>query len=396
MAALAGSVARGVEIIDPIPPRERPRPRSRLRIGYVSPDFRVHPTAHLTRALYPAHDRDRFEVFAYSLFPGPDDDLTRAVEAGCDTFRRVGTESTRAIVERIRDDGIDILVDLAGYTTHSRPGVFRARAAPVQASWLVYPWTTGSDTIDYALVDATVVPPGSDGLWSEHLVRLPGTYFFASPAAMAATPSRAELELPERGFVFCCFNNAWKIEPHVFALWMRILREVPGSVLWLLALSEPQIANLRAAAAAQGVDPGRLVFARFRPHEQHLARYRAADLFVDTLVCNAHTTAVDALWAGLPVLTCPGEIMPSRVASSLMRSLGLDELIADSPDSYVTAAVRLASEPSAVAALRSRLASVRAGHRLFDPAATARLLESVYARMWQRHRDGLPPAAFDA
>lgn len=396
---LARNVARARQDMEKrIEPPSSMRSRDasdRLRIGYVSPDFHAHPTAYLTRQLFREHDRSRVKVIAYSLFAGHDDEYTREIEAGCDVFHRVATQSTRDIVERIAADEIDVLVDLAGYTAESRPGIFNARPAPVQVTWLGFAGTTGNENIDYAIVDRISVPEGSEAHWSEQLVYLPGSYYFTSPTPLEPPSLRSELGLPGDSFVFCCFNNAWKIEPTVFGCWLEILRSVPNSVLWLLGVSNAQVENLQATAAAGGVDPARLVFARIQPHARHLARVGAADLFLDTFHCNAHTTAIDTLWAGVPVLSCPGTTVPSRVCTSLLNALGLDELVTTSHEAYVAEAIRLACKPAALATVRAKLQAARRSASLFDPGERTRSLERTFEIMWKRHQAGLLPASFE-
>jgi predicted O-linked N-acetylglucosamine transferase (SPINDLY family) len=392
--ALEAVIAAGIE---PFRFASGPATPERLRIGYLSPDFRRHPIAHLTRGLYAAHDRSRVEVVGYSLHPGADEPLTREIEAGCDAFHRIAGETTTALVQRIRDDGIHVLVDLAGHTANARAGVFAARAAPVQVTWLGVPWTTGIPNMDYALVDHGGVPAGTEGWWSERLVFLPGSCYVSSSAVLGPPPARAGLGLPEDAFVFCCFNNAWKIEPAVFGCWLRVLASVPAGVLWILGVSEAQRARLRAAAARGGIDPARIVFAPVADHQAHVTRYLAADLFLDTPVYNGHTTALDALWAGLPVLSCPGEIMPSRVAATLLSVLGVqDALVVPTMEAYVARAVHLASDPALLAELRQEIRAACSTTSLFDPVRHARTLEEVFAAMWQRHEDGLPAASFEA
>jgi len=393
--ALRESVAQ--EGIAPyVPPVSTARTRAPLRIGYLSPDFRRHPTAHLTRELYGAHDRTQVEVIGYSLYEGPDDALTLAVEAGCDTFHRVGADSTPALVERIRTDDLDVLVDLAGHTAHARPAVFAARAAPVQVTWLGMPWTTGIANMDYAFVDRGSVPVEAERYWSEQLVFLPGSCYVASPAIMGPAPTRAACGLPEAGTVFCCLSNTWKIEPKVFACWMRILAAVPRSVLWLVGTSAGQAANLRAEAARSGIDSARLVFTTVVDHPTHLARYLVADLFLDTPIYNGHTTALDALQAGLPILTCPGEIMPSRVAATFLEVLGVaDDLVVPDMEAYVQRAQALAEDPRRLTELRRRIHEARVAAPMFEPRRFAQYLERAFATMVERQSRGLPPASFD-
>lgn len=369
---------------------------SRLRIGYVSPDFRLHATAHLTRKLYAAHDRKAVEVIGYSLFPGEDDNLTREIESGCDAFHRVAAEPITDLVRRIRSDGIDVLVDLASYTTHARPEIFAARAAPVQVTWLGVPWTTGIENMDYALVDRGSIAPDTESWWSERLVYLPGTCYVASPVTIGPAPERRSCGLPPDAFVFCCFCNTWKIEPRVFAAWMCILDAVPSGVLWMVGISPAQIAHVRAEAKRAGIDPDRIVFTPLVDHATHLARYLVADLFLDTLIYNAHTTALDALQAGLPLLTCPGEMMPSRVAANLLHVLGVGkELVAPTLEDYVARAVALAGNPGGLEDLRARIAAAKRTAAVFDPQRHARTLERAFAVMVQRSRNGEAPASFD-
>jgi predicted O-linked N-acetylglucosamine transferase (SPINDLY family) len=291
---------------------------------------------------------------------------------------------------------IDIAVDLKGYTGGSRPGILSFRPAPVQVAYLGYPGTMGARHIDYLLADGFVIPPEQERFYSEKIVRLPDSYFPCDTgrAIAEATPSRAEAGLPETGFVFCCFNSVYKLTPAVFDIWMRLLGQVDGAVLWLLGDSETVIRNLRQEAAARGVAPERLVFARRLPVPEHLARHRLADLFLDTVPCNAHTTASDALWAGLPVLTCPGTALAARVAGSLLQAIGLPELIAPDLAAYEATALALARDADRLAALKARLSGNRTTTPLFDSGRLRRHLEQAYATMWTRAERGEAPSAF--
>ena len=368
-----------------------------IRLGYISPNFRRHPNAHLTRALYRLHDRSRFEVFAYSLQPDDGSAMSDEIRRGCDHFIEVSDWSDRAVAQRIRADGIDVLVDLAGYFEFGRPEILAMRPAPVQVRYLGMPGTSGADFIDYFISDTLASPPTQEHYWSERLVYLPHTYFIYGDgqAIEHPAPARADLGLPAGAFVFCCFNNHYKIEPKVFTLWMTMLRRVPGSVLWLLANNAVAEQNLRGEAAARGVDPGRIVFAPYIAEpERHLPRYRAADLFVDTLDYNAHTTACDALWAGLPLLTCLGTTFPARVSASLLDALGMSELVAATPAQYLERAVQLATSRAALTSVNGKLARNRLSQPLFDTAGRARELEAAFASMVQRERAGLPPQSF--
>ncbi|HEY6094990.1 MAG TPA: tetratricopeptide repeat protein [Gallionellaceae bacterium] len=362
----------------------------KIRIGYVSPDFRNHPTARLTRRLYALHDRNQFEVYGYSLHPGDNSPLRRDIEQGCDTFRELSGLDARAAADIIQRDRIDILIDLAGYTTRARPEIFAQRPAPLQACYLGFPHSTGADYMDYFIGDPIIIPSQLQSQFSEHIAYLPECYFlFDNQQAIADMPqSRAAHSLPEQGVVFCCFNNSNKITPHDFDLWMELLKRLPNSVLWLLSNNPVSIANLRKEAAQRGVHPERLVFAGFLPNEQHVARYRLADLFLDTRYYNAHTTAAEALWSGLPVLTCAGNSMAARVASSLLQAAGLPELVTTTPDQYLELAFNLALDRRRLQSLRQRLTQQRANAALFATERQVAHLEALYHAMWQRHLGG--------
>jgi len=284
-------------------------------------------------------------------------------------------------------------VDLKGYTTDARPGIFACRAAPVQVSYLGYPGTVGADYIDYLIADRVLVPEGMEHHYQEKLVFLPGSYQVndAKREIAGTLYSRTEAGLPETGVVFCSFNNSYKITPAMFDVWMRILDRTPESCLWLLADNDTARANLLREAAARGIDPGRLVFAPRLPLPEHLARMRLADLFLDTFPCNAHTTASDALWAGVPLLTLAGEAFAARVAASLLTAVGLPELVAGSPDVYEDMAVALAAQPERLVALREALAANRARATLFDTHHHVRKLEAAFLTLHERSAGGLPP-----
>jgi predicted O-linked N-acetylglucosamine transferase (SPINDLY family) len=375
------------------------RPRGpRLRIGYASADFHDHAVAHLTVGLFERHDRTRFEIHGYSFGHDDGSEYRRRIAAACDRFTDVRRDAFRATAERIARDGIDVLVDLMGHTGGSRPEVLALRPAPVQANWLGYAGTTGGSYIDYLVGDRIVVPQGDFEWCSERVVWLPDCYLAtddAQPIA-ARVPSRGECGLPERGAVFCVFNQVAKIDERIFAAWMRVLAAVPGSVLWLSAVSAGAQRSLRAAAARHGVAPERLVFAaHVAAKADHLARQRVADLFLDTHVYNAHTTACDALWAGLPVLTCPSPAFPGRVATSLLHAVGLPELSVATLAEYERTAVELARSPERLADLKARLERNRRAMPLFDTTRFARGLERAYEAMWARHERGEPPAQID-
>jgi predicted O-linked N-acetylglucosamine transferase (SPINDLY family)/glycosyltransferase involved in cell wall biosynthesis len=372
------------------------RVRDRVRVGYLSSDFHDHATAYLMAEVFERHDRSRFEVFAYSL--GPDDGgaMRRRLVQAFDHFVDLQRSSHDEAARRIHDDGIDLLVDLKGYTYANRPQILARRPAPIQINYLGYPGTMGAAFIDYIVADRVVVPDEHRQFYSEEVVHLPACYQpndtrrrIAEPA-----PTRAACGLPERGFVFCCFNNSYKITPTFFDVWTRLLQAVPDSVLWLLRANPSVEDNLRREAVARGVDPARLVFAPWLPYAEHLARHRLADLFLDTLPYNAHTGGSDALWAGLPVLTCVGETFAGRVGKSLLHAVGLPELVTSSLAEYEALALELATRTERLAALQERLARNRTTAPLFDAGRFTRGLEAAYLHMWETWQSGRAPAAF--
>ncbi len=380
-----------------LPPLLRHPRHDRIRLGYFSADLRNHAVAILTAGLFESHDRSRFEVTAFSLGPDRRDEMRTRVEAAFDRFLPVDGLTDREIAALAREHEIDIAIDLGGYTRDSRACIFALRAAPIQVSYLGYLGTMGGDFIDYLIADPVLVPPESRQHYSEQIAYLPSYQINDSkrPAPGAAL-TRAQLGLPPTGFVFCSFNASYKITPETFDSWMRILTAVADSVLFLLGSSAAAERNLRSEAAARGVAPERLVFGRSLPFADYLARYRAADLFLDTLPYNAGTTASDALWAGLPVLTCPGESFAARMAASLLTAAGLPELIAADRPHYERLAVELATEPRRLAALQHRLADNRSRCALFDTAAFTRNIEALFVRMYDRHLAGLPPESLPA
>lgn len=365
----------------------------RIRLGYFSADLYHHATAHLMAGLFEQHDRSRFEVIALSFGPSNVDPMRQRLEAAFDQFHEVGHLSDAGIAERSAQLGIDIAIDLKGFTQHARTGIFARRTAPLQLNYLGYPGTMAADYIDYLIADQNVIPPEDTIHYSEKIVWLPHCYQVNDDQRALAgdTFSRQAAGLPEQGFVFCCFNNNWKITPDVFGLWMQLLQGVAGSVLWLFEDNPLAAANLRRAAEQHGVDAGRLVFAPRTNLHQHLARHRVADLFLDTLPYNAHTTASDALWAGLPLITRRGETFASRVAASLLKAVGLPELVTDSAEAYLALAMELAKDAPRLAALREKLATNQLSQPLFDTRLFARHIEAGYIAMWQRHQAGLSP-----
>ena len=375
--------------LGPLPARPR---HDRIRIGYFSADFRNHAVAALAAELFESHDRSRFELTAFSLGRDAHDELRARVEPAFDRFLTVGARSDEDIAMMARQLEIDVAVDLGGYTQDARPRIMALRTAPVQVSYLGYLGTMGAEFMDYLIADPVLVPPPSRPYYREKIAYLPSYQVNDSRRPRAQTTrSRAELGLPPTGFVFCCFNATYKITPETFASWMRILGAVPGSVLYLLGQTAAIQHRLRQRAANSGIDPGRLVFGQTLVYGDYLARYRAADLFLDTLPYNAGTTASDALWAGLPVLTCRGESFAGRMAASILTSAGLPELIATDRASYERLAIELATEPARLKALARRLEHDGPRSRLFDAAGVTRNIEALFERMCERHHAGLPP-----
>ncbi|HXR85906.1 MAG TPA: tetratricopeptide repeat protein [Stellaceae bacterium] len=370
-----------------------PYAHERLRIGYFSYDFREHAIAYLAAELFERHDRNAFEIIAFSYGPNTGDAMRRRLERGFDRFLDVAGASDRAIAEAARRAEIDIAVDLTGLTQYHRMGVFAQRPAPIQVNWLGFPGTSGASYFDYIVADAVLIPPAHRAAYSEKVVYLPDTYQVNDSQRVIAdrVPDRATLGLPESGFVFASFCNAYKCNPDVFAIWMRLLESAAGSVLWLLEDNALFARHLRLEASRRGVAPERLVFAPRAPLPEHLARHRHADLCLDTFPYNGHTTTSDALWSGTPVVTWSGDAFAGRVAASLLRAIGLPELVAFSPAEYEALAQALARDPHRLAALREKLARHRLTQPLFDCVRFTRHLEAAYRGMAERQRAGLPP-----
>ncbi|MBI3700282.1 MAG: tetratricopeptide repeat protein [Afipia sp.] len=366
----------------------------KLRIVYLSADFYEHPVAYLMAGMFEAHDRARFETVAVSFGADDGSDMRKRLEKSFDRFVDAQSMAETEIADFIETLQPDIVVDLMGYTGIPRTGVLARRVAPIQISYLGFAGTMGADFIDYILADRYVIPSQHRQFFSEKVAQLPGSFMVNDRARKIVdhATSRSEQGLPEKGFVFCSFNQSYKIAPDVFAIWMRLLKAVEGSVLWLSKHHDVAVRNLQAAAREHGVAPERLVFATRVPlNEDHLARHQLADLFLDTLPFNAHSTAADALWAGLPVLTRAGETFAGRVATSLLTALDLPELITSSADEYESVARELATNANRLAAIRSKLASKRLSAPLFDTVRTTRNIEQAFEAMHKRHRDGLPP-----
>jgi predicted O-linked N-acetylglucosamine transferase (SPINDLY family) len=368
----------------------------KVRIAYLSADFHQHATAHLIAELFERHDRSRFEIIGVSFGVDDKSEMRKRLVAAFDQFHDVFRKSDEAVAKLIHDLQIDIAIDLKGYTQDFRFGILAYRPAPIQASYLGFPGTIGAEFIDYIIADRIVAPFEHQAFYTEKIIHLPDCYQVNDTKRKIAerTPTRQEAGLPEKGFVFCCFNNNWKITPDVFSVWMRLLHAIEGSVLWLLSDNKVAERNLRMEAQACGIDPARLVFASRLLLEDHLARHRVADLFLDTLPCNAHTTASDALWAGLPVVTRLGGSFAGRVAASLLNAIGLPELVTYSIEDYEMLALRLANNPWLLEGYRSQLTKNRLTHPLFDTDRFRRHIEAAYLQMWGVWQRGEQPRSF--
>lgn len=389
-------------VADACPPSDKPlwsgqrHAHDKIRVAYLSADFHDHATAYLMAELFERHDHQRFEIVALSFGPDSKGAMRQRLLRSFDRFVDVRAKSDREAAGLLRDMEIDIAIDLKGFTTDGRPGILAQRPAPVQVNYLGFPGSMGAEYIDYILADRYVVPEEHQRFYSEKVVWLPDSYQANDTRRQIAktTPTRAECGLPASGFVFCCFNNNYKITPAVFDVWMRLLTEVSGSVLWLLQDNAAVPRNLRSEALRRGVAAQRLVFAPRLDLDRHLARHQVADLFLDTLPCNAHTTASDALWAGLPVLTCMGTTFPGRVAASLLNAVGLPELVTENLADYEALALKLARCPELLSDIRARLSRNRSEYPLFDTKRFCSHIESAYTLMWERHQRGDPPASF--
>ena len=372
--------------------KEKYHPGKKFRLGYFSADFHNHATAHLMADVFENHDRTNFEIFAFSFGPNICDEMQARLKNSFDAFIDVSTAMDSEIALQAREIGIDIAIDLKGFTRDARPRILSLRPAPVQINYLGYPGTLGADFIDYIIGDRTVLPNEHRSFYSESIVYLPDTY---QPNALRPVsqnaPSRLDLGLPQNAFVYCCFNNNFKITPSVFDTWMYILNQAPNSVLWLFADNSAVEGNLRREAELRSIDPQRLVFADRVPLPDHMARQRCADLFLDTLPYNAHTTASDALQMGLPVLTQLGTTFAGRVSASLLNAVGLPELITHDEVSYASMAISLAHDSAKLGELRSRLAGSFETTPLFDSRRYTRHLENAFERIIKLHRSGAAP-----
>ncbi len=376
------------------PVMESPTKHAKIHLGYFSADFREHPVSLLMAEVFESHDRSNFELTAFSFGPDTQDPLRKRIERSFDRFVDVRGMTDAEVSALARKLSVDVAIDLGGHTAEARTNVFALRAAPIQVNYLGYPGTMGADYIDYVIADPTVIPPWLSDHYTEKIIHLPHSFLPNDSTRQIAdlVQTRDQVGLPADAFVFCCFNNSYKITPGVFDTWMKILARVENGVLWLSEHHPTAMSNLRREASHRGIDPARMVFAaRASAQPEYLARLRLGDLFLDTLPYNAHTTAIDALWAGLPVLTRIGQSFAGRVAASLLSTIGLPELITATAEEYQELAVALAGNPARLAAIRQRLLENRSNTPLFDTALLTRQLESAYRRIHGRRLAGLPP-----
>ena len=366
---------------------------SKIRIGYFSADFKIHPVSTLTAELYEEHNREHFEIYAFSFGPDTKDEMNLRIKAGVDQFHDVESMSHMEIVNLARSLEIDIATDLAGFTADSRTDIFAMSVAPIQLSYIGYLGTMGADYYDYLIADPIMIPEESQKYYAEKIVYLPSFQVNDSKdLPPEITLTRKDVGLPEEGFVFCCFNSTYKITPETFTGWMNILSKVDGSVLWLSKTNRTAIQNLKKEAQKLGIDPNRLIFAsRLDAKEDHLNRIQSADLFLDTLPFNAHTTTSDALRVGLPVLTRIGESFTSRVAASLLNAVNLPELITSSQEEYEALAIELATNADKLKTIKDKLAQNLPTAPLYDTALFTQHIESAYKTMYERHHQGLKP-----
>jgi predicted O-linked N-acetylglucosamine transferase (SPINDLY family) len=376
-----------------VPKSLRFQKRDKIRLGYFSADFREHALSRLIAELFELHNRSTFEVTAFSLGPRRQDRLRARISAASDRFIDVANHSDLDVVTLARSLELDIAIDLTGFTQYARPHIFALRPAPVQVNYLGYPGTMGAHYIDYLIADPTLIPYGQQQHYAEKIVYLPNSYQANDSKRRMSDRNftRVDFGLPETGFVFCCFNNNYKILPETFDSWMRILKRVEGSVLWLLPSNGTAADNLRREATARGVGVERLVYAGVMSPPDHLARHRVADLFLDTFPYNAHTTASDSLWSELPVLTCLGETFAGRVAASLLNAIGLPELITLTREEYEALAIDLATNPEKLKQIRLKLRHNRLTMPLFNTKLFTKHIEAAYTMMYDRYHAGLSP-----
>jgi predicted O-linked N-acetylglucosamine transferase (SPINDLY family) len=390
---LTASFMQDLNQIEPLPFKDMGRCSEKIHLGYFSADFHNHPTAFLAAGLFERHDKSKFKLTAFVLGKNQPDSMRERLTVAFDELVDVSNLSDKEVAELSRSMSVDIAIDMKGITQDSRPQIFAYRAAPVQVSYLGYPGTMSSSFMDYLVADKTIIPESLQTCYEEKIIYMPNSYQVndESRAFLKSEQSRLEFGLPENGFVFCCFNNSYKISPSIFSCWLRILFAIEGSVLWLFDGNHSVANNLRAIAKQNNVDPARLIFAKRMEQTEHLARYQLADLFLDTFPCNAHTTASDALWAGVPILTIQGNSFSARVGASLLNAIGLPELAVSNEDEYEALAKELAKNPYKLCNIKNRLDINKSTHPLFNTSLFARHLENAYIQIFERCRSRLGP-----
>jgi predicted O-linked N-acetylglucosamine transferase (SPINDLY family) len=367
--------------------------KKKIILGYYSADFRNHAVSFLIAELFELHKQEKFELIAFTFGPEVKDEMHNRLSKSFNQLIDVRNKSDQEVAILSRKLGIDIAIDLVGLTGDCRPGIFSFRVAPIQVNYLGYPRTMGANYIDYIIADNTLIPAKSKEFYSEKIIYLPNSYQANDRKKVISDKqfSRAELGLPDDSFIFCCFNNNHKILPTTFLGWMRILKAVKSSVLLLLEDNSWSAENLKSEAEKQGIEASRLIFVKRMSLPEHLARHRQADLFLDTFPYNAHTTASDTLWAGLPVLTMKGESFASRVAASLLTAIDLPELITSSQENYEALAIELATNPAKLKGIKTKLESNRLTTPLFDTPRFTKHLEEAYTTMYERYHADLSP-----
>jgi len=367
-----------------VKPSKKPK---RLRIGYFSTDFKEHPVAYLIAKVLEQHNRNSFEVFGYSLYGSKKSSMRQRLTNSFDYFFDAKDISDKDVALKAREDGIDIAIDLNGYTQNARPVIFAYRAAPIQINYLGYPGTLGADFMDYIVADKYLIPPNTEKYFNEKKLYLPNTYMPTDDTRKLSEKciSRGDMGLPDNAFVFCCFNNNYKITSSEFNIWMGLLNKVDESVLWLRESNQFSQLNIKNEAKKRKVDPSRIVFADKAPMDEHLARQKLADLFIDTFAFNAHTTATEALWAGLPVVTKTGQGFAARVAGSLLNAVGLPELIAENEKGYEEIILELATNPKKLTQLKEKLNHNLFSTPLFNTRKYTNHLETAYQMAYDRY-----------
>ncbi|HSH73525.1 MAG TPA: tetratricopeptide repeat protein [Methylophilaceae bacterium] len=400
---LAGKIAEEyVEVAwlkNLVPYQHKPIVKTKLRIGYLSPDFRRHPVGILSRLIYGLHDRDKYEIYCYSLVIPQDknDETYQVISNSCDFFIDVSEKDFVAIADQIYKDGIDILVDMAGYTGYAKTETLALRPAPIQIAYLGFPGTLNAPFIDYLIADSVIAPEGADNEWGEQVIRLPyaNIPFDYTICNQPTALNKQDFNLPEDAFVLCCFNSNYKIDPIIFNSWIKLLKAIPNSILWLVATHPATQKTLMDVLVDKGLDRERLIFAPFTSYAEHAKRYQIADLFLDTLWHNAHTTAIDALWQGLPVITCMGDVPSARLAASLLNALEMPELITNNLDEYEKLVIWYAQNHQVRNSMREKLKGKRFTAPLFNTELTVRHIEQCYEIVWKRYQQGLPPSKVD-